>query len=410
MDSDEHAYRRVDTLDYSFQFSGAAITRCGEEALHQLFCNDSKLKVYRDEIDHYPISQQRYNNVVDLPTVFTKTIQQHTQHPDEKLLLLRQGVSASQVMNELPMIGGLLGQVQRPTEPWKKRRAERASGVVIQLSGQYGGGMGHTPVGSLLRLDLGGPALEWMEPTLETLEEELTDRLSSLAKSLTEYAAVVVVEAVESKTLMPRTRDWAQSVRAICTKAKVPLVLDECLSGMGGLGLGMFAFETLGIEADLIVIGKRFGLSALLARGRTARLCERPLPRPFHSQNRSILDNLTLSSAIWSLPAIILRAIGIVTIAVKTWKVLDKRDITGLFKDLDLPPPHSGAGFVWMWRKVDIRALKDAGLTLDERGRCHIPMDVSQTDFRFWLGQRLKTSALRRAKRRKKARKQKATA
>lgn len=71
--------------------------------------------------------------------------------------------------------------------------------------------------------------------------------------------AGVIVEVIQGEGgVIPASVEWLRGLREICTKAKVPLILDEVQTGFGRTGR-YFAFEHAGIEPDVLVLSKAVG-------------------------------------------------------------------------------------------------------------------------------------------------------
>jgi len=94
--------------------------------------------------------------------------------------------------------------------------------------------------------------------------------LGAVAKLIGERTAAVMLEPVQGEAgVIPATREFMQGLRALTRERGVLLVVDEIQTGMGRTGR-LFGYEHVGIEPDLMTLGKGLGggvpLAALLAR------------------------------------------------------------------------------------------------------------------------------------------------
>jgi len=94
------------------------------------------------------------------------------------------------------------------------------------------------------------------------------NEISSLKKQLeTEEYCAVIIEPIQGVGGIHRASpSFLQEVRAICTKTRTMLILDEIQCGYGRTGL-FFAHQHAGIEADLITVAK--GIANGLPMGAT---------------------------------------------------------------------------------------------------------------------------------------------
>jgi acetylornithine/succinyldiaminopimelate/putrescine aminotransferase len=71
--------------------------------------------------------------------------------------------------------------------------------------------------------------------------------------------AAVIVEVVQAESgIQPAELHWLQELNTACKKAGVLLIVDEIQSGFGRTGT-LFAFESYGIEPDILLLGKALG-------------------------------------------------------------------------------------------------------------------------------------------------------
>jgi diaminobutyrate-2-oxoglutarate transaminase len=71
--------------------------------------------------------------------------------------------------------------------------------------------------------------------------------------------AGIILEAVQGEGgVIPAPAGWLRELRELCTRAKVPLIIDEIQTGFGRTGR-CFAFEHAGITPDVLVVSKALG-------------------------------------------------------------------------------------------------------------------------------------------------------
>jgi hypothetical protein len=387
-----HNDHLADALDTTYRYGGAAVTKCGEYKVNTYLHNEDELSGPFDLVMEQPYSEDQLsgNTLTDTilaPEMLTNLLSAHSEDQRAKLVFVLHAVSSTQLVAQLPVVGALLGRISRPREPWAERMRDNARGVLIQITGQYGSGMGTGPVGEGLSLSLGGPLFEWLDEV--DLKDKLRARLNYHSTSTTSYVAMMTLEAVDWSTLTQRSRALVVMVQAICKEFKVSLLADECLCGMGAAGLGLFAFERVGFSPDFVLIGKRFGLSALLARGETAKLCGR------HDSALKVTPLVALSTCTttWALRSIVLKAVALISVALDDWGVLseDRSCVPDMFEAVGLPRPHGG-GFLWMWDERDMDTMKKSGIHLDGHRRYHMPMDIGIDTMEKWIGNLVQSS------------------
>lgn len=96
--------------------------------------------------------------------------------------------------------------------------------------------------------------------------EDLESRIES-----GEYAAVIA-EPIRCTTVLIPPRGYWERVRRACDRTRTALIFDEIPTGLGRTG-ELFASTTVGVNPDMIVLGKALGgavmpLAAVLARGK----------------------------------------------------------------------------------------------------------------------------------------------
>jgi diaminobutyrate-2-oxoglutarate transaminase len=69
----------------------------------------------------------------------------------------------------------------------------------------------------------------------------------------------MILEAVQGEGgVIPAPTHWMQETRSICSDKQIPLIIDEVQTGWGRTGT-MYAFESLGILPDVLVLSKAIG-------------------------------------------------------------------------------------------------------------------------------------------------------
>lgn len=82
------------------------------------------------------------------------------------------------------------------------------------------------------------------------------NRIAAMAEAITEETAAVVIEIVQGEGgVRPGDADYFQALRQLCHERGALLIIDEVQTGYGRTGR-MFAFEHMGIEPDLLCLGK----------------------------------------------------------------------------------------------------------------------------------------------------------
>lgn len=98
---------------------------------------------------------------------------------------------------------------------------------------------------------------------------ELND-IASVEKLITDKSVAVMLEPVQGESgVIPATREFMHTLRALTKKHNMLLIVDEVQAGMGRTG-ELFAYQLSNIEPDIMTLGKGIGggvpLAALLAR------------------------------------------------------------------------------------------------------------------------------------------------
>lgn len=91
------------------------------------------------------------------------------------------------------------------------------------------------------------------------------NKIDAIKAVTDESVCAVMLEPIQGEGGMNfPDEDYLRKVRAWCDESKVPLILDEVLTGIGRAG-ALFAFERYGIEPDIVTLGK--GIASGIAIG-----------------------------------------------------------------------------------------------------------------------------------------------
>ena len=107
-------------------------------------------------------------------------------------------------------------------------------------------------------------------PQVEGFPKAVFNDIDSVKALLRDKTVAVMFEPIQGEAgVVPATRQFAGELRALCRREGLLLIVDEVQTGCGRTGK-LFAYEGLGIEPDIMTLGKGIGsgvpLSALLAR------------------------------------------------------------------------------------------------------------------------------------------------
>ena len=81
----------------------------------------------------------------------------------------------------------------------------------------------------------------------------------SVKALINDNTAAIILEPIQGEGgLNPATDEFMQGVRALCDEHNIALIFDEVQVGMGRLGT-LFAYETWGVEPDIIALAKGLG-------------------------------------------------------------------------------------------------------------------------------------------------------
>ncbi len=94
--------------------------------------------------------------------------------------------------------------------------------------------------------------------------------IDSVKKLITDKTVAVMLEPVQGEGgVIPATKEFMQTLRALTKELGLLLIVDEVQTGMGRTG-PLFAYQLSGIEPDIMTLGKGIGggvpLAALLCR------------------------------------------------------------------------------------------------------------------------------------------------
>jgi len=101
------------------------------------------------------------------------------------------------------------------------------------------------------------------------------DDVAAVKKAITSKTCAVMVEPIQGETgvNIPHKR-YLKELRALCTRKKILLILDEVQTGLGRTGV-LFAYENFGIKPDIMTLAKGLGcgfpIGALAATDKVAR-------------------------------------------------------------------------------------------------------------------------------------------
>ena len=107
-------------------------------------------------------------------------------------------------------------------------------------------------------------------PQVEGFPKAVFNDVDSVKALIRGTTVAVMFEPIQGEAgVIPATRAFAAELQALCRREGLLLIVDEVQTGCGRTG-SLFAYESLGIEPDIMTLGKGIGggvpLSALLAR------------------------------------------------------------------------------------------------------------------------------------------------
>ncbi len=94
------------------------------------------------------------------------------------------------------------------------------------------------------------------EPLLEGFVHRPYNDLEAFAATLDDSFAAVLVEPIQGERgVIPATPAFLSGVRELCTRANIPLILDEVQTGIGRTG-HWWAFQHYGVKPDIVTSAK----------------------------------------------------------------------------------------------------------------------------------------------------------
>ena len=107
-------------------------------------------------------------------------------------------------------------------------------------------------------------------PQVPGFQKAVLNDLDSVRRLIHANTVAIMLEPVQGEAgVIPATKEFMRGLRSLCDEHGLLLILDEVQTGCGRTGT-LFAYEQLGIEPDIMTLGKGLGggvpLSALLAK------------------------------------------------------------------------------------------------------------------------------------------------
>lgn len=107
------------------------------------------------------------------------------------------------------------------------------------------------------------------EPKLPGFKKIPINDIDAVASAIGPDTIAVMVEPIQGEAgVVPATREYLHALRELTRERDILLILDEIQTGIGRTG-SLFAYQRLGIEPDIVTLGKGLGggvpLAALLA-------------------------------------------------------------------------------------------------------------------------------------------------
>lgn len=111
---------------------------------------------------------------------------------------------------------------------------------------------------------------ELFEPKVPGFIKVPLNDLTAAAAAITEKTAAIMLEPIQGEAgVVPATPEFLRGLRALADERGILLIFDEVQTGMGRLGT-LFAYQQVGMEPDIMTLGKGIGagvpLAALLAK------------------------------------------------------------------------------------------------------------------------------------------------
>jgi acetylornithine/N-succinyldiaminopimelate aminotransferase len=94
------------------------------------------------------------------------------------------------------------------------------------------------------------------EPLLDGFVHRPFNDLAAFSEALDESVAGIMVEPIQGERgVIPGTTGFLQGLRALCTRADIPLIFDEVQTGIGRTGQ-WWAFQHFGVKPDIMTSAK----------------------------------------------------------------------------------------------------------------------------------------------------------
>ncbi|HPD82675.1 MAG: acetylornithine/succinylornithine family transaminase [Alphaproteobacteria bacterium] len=96
-------------------------------------------------------------------------------------------------------------------------------------------------------------------PYLPGVHHAEFNNLESVKSFINDRTCAIIVEPVQGEGgILPATPEFMKGLRSLCDEHNIILISDEIQAGMGRLGT-LFAYETYGVEPDIMAIAKGMG-------------------------------------------------------------------------------------------------------------------------------------------------------
>ena len=107
-------------------------------------------------------------------------------------------------------------------------------------------------------------------PTMPGFVKAQLNDIASVRQALSERTVAILLEPVQGEAgVRPASAAFLRELRALCNQHQLLLIFDEVQTGCGRLG-ELFAFQQVGVEPDILTLGKGLGggvpISAVLAK------------------------------------------------------------------------------------------------------------------------------------------------
>lgn len=113
-------------------------------------------------------------------------------------------------------------------------------------------------------------------PYLPGVHHAEFNNLESVKSFINDKTAAIIVEPVQGEGgILPAEEEFMKGLRALCDEHDIALIFDEIQAGMGRIGT-LFAYESYGVEPDMITIAKGMGggfpVGAFLAKNKFSQV------------------------------------------------------------------------------------------------------------------------------------------